>query len=117
MQQSIPKIRAITKKLKSYRHAKEISSIQYKNKILIQLPHTCIDVLLKKIKFISKRYLRLVYDEHSNSYFELIMAKKKPVIHPHKNQSLMKEMYKFENDLSSPLIIDIFQVWKNTFQK
>ena len=69
------------------------------------------------VNYALERYLRLVYDEHSSFYFELIMAKKKPVIHQDKNQSLIKEMFKFENDLSSPLIDDIFQVCKKTFQK
>ena len=69
------------------------------------------------VNYAFDRYLRVIYDGNSSFYFEIIMAKKKPVIHQHKNQTLMKEMYKFENDLSSPLIDDIFEVLKNTLIK
>ena len=49
------KTRSITKNLKYVRYAKEKSSVQFYNKISIQLLHTCLDVLLKKIKFSSEQ--------------------------------------------------------------
>ena len=43
------------------------------------------------------------------------MAKKEPSIHQYKTKIPMKEMYKFEHDLSPPWIGNLFQVQKNTF--
>ena len=49
------KLRGITKILKSVRWAKEKSSVQFYNKISVQLLPTCLEVLLKKIKFSSEQ--------------------------------------------------------------
>ena len=52
-EQSLSKTRGITKNLKYVGYAKEKSSVQFYNKISIQLLPTCLDVLFKKIKFSS----------------------------------------------------------------
>ena len=43
------------------------------------------------------------------SYPELLMTKNEPTI---PQQNIMKEIYKFENDLSSLLVNDMFQFRK-----
>ena len=77
---------------------------------------TCLDVLLKKIKFSSEhdseRALRIVYGDHNSSNSELLITKNEPTFHQQNISVLMKEIYKFENDLSPPLIDDMFQVCK-----
>ena len=59
--------------------------------------------------------LRIVYDIHNSSYPELLMTKNKPTIHQHNINVLIKEIYKFINDLSPPLINDMFQVRKVSY--
>ena len=44
-------VRDVTKILKSVRCAREKSSVRFYNEISVQLLSTCLDVLLKKIKF------------------------------------------------------------------
>ena len=51
----LPKTRGIKKIFKSVRCAKEKSSVQFYNKISVQLLPTCLDVLLKEIKFPSEQ--------------------------------------------------------------
>ena len=51
-------------------------------------------------------------DDHKSSYCELLMTKKEHTIHQQNINVLMKEIYKFENNLSPPLIDDMFQVRK-----
>ena len=46
------------------------------------------------------------------AYFELLMTKKEHTIHQQNINILMKKIYKFENNLSAPLIDDMFQVPK-----
>ena len=67
------------------------------------------------VNYVSERALSVVYDDHSSSYSELITAKNEPIIHQENIKILMKEMFKFENDLSPPLIDAMFQVRKNNF--
>ena len=47
-----------------------------------------------------ERALRIVFDDHSSSYSELLMAKKEHTIHQQNINVLMKKIYKFENNLS-----------------
>ena len=54
------------------------------------------------VNYVHERALRVNYDDHSRYYSELIMAKKEPSIHQYKTKIPMKEMYKFEHDLSPP---------------
>ena len=61
---------------------------------------------------VHERALRIVSDDHNSSYSELLMTKKEHTIHQQNINVLMKEIYKFENNLSPPLIDDMFQVRK-----
>ena len=58
------------------------------------------------------RALRSVHDDHNSSYSELLKTKNERTIHQQKIDVLMKEIYKFENGLSPPLIDDMFQFAK-----
>ena len=64
---------------------------------------------------VHERALRIVSDDHNSSYSELLMTKKEHTIHQQNINVLMKEIYKFENNLSPPLIDDMFQVWKTNY--
>ena len=59
-----------------------------------------------------ERELRIVHEDHNSSYSELLKTKNERTIHQQNISVLMKEIYKFENDLSPPLIDDMFQVRK-----
>ena len=61
---------------------------------------------------VHERTLRIVYDDHNSSYSELLMTKNERTIHQQNVNVLIKEIFKFENDLSPPLIDDMFQVSK-----
>ena len=61
-----------------------------------------------------ERALRTVYDDHDRSYSELVMTKNECTFHQQNMDVLMKEIYKFENNLS-PLLIDMFQVRKTNY--
>ena len=61
---------------------------------------------------VHERALRIVHDDHISSYSELLKTKNERTIHQQNINVLMKEIYKFENDLSPPLIDDIFQARK-----
>ena len=61
---------------------------------------------------VHERVLRIVHDDHNSSYSELLKTKNERTIHQQNINFLMKEIYKFENDLSPPLIDDMFQVRK-----
>ena len=49
---------------------------------------------------------------HNISYSELLTTKNERTIHQQNINVLMKEIHKFENNLSPPLIDDMFQVCK-----
>ena len=61
---------------------------------------------------VHERALRIVHDDHNSSYSELLKTKNERTIHQQNINVLMKGIYKFENDLSPPLIDDMFQVRK-----
>ena len=61
---------------------------------------------------VHERALRIVHEDHNSSYSELLNTKNERTIHQENISILMKEIYKFENDLSPPLIDDMFQVRK-----
>ena len=56
--------------------------------------------------------LTIVSDDHQSSYCELLMTMKENTIHQQNINIFMKGIYKFENNLSPPLIVDMFQVAK-----
>ena len=57
---------------------------------------------------VHERALRIVHDNHNSSYSELIKIKNERTIHQQNINVLMKEIYKFENNLSPSLIDDMF---------
>ena len=61
---------------------------------------------------VHERTFRIVYDNHNSSFSELLMIKMEPIIHQQNVDVFMKKFYKFKNDLSPPLINDMFQVPK-----
>ena len=61
---------------------------------------------------VHERALRIAHDDHNSSYSELLKTKNERTIHQQIINVLMKEIYKFENDLSPPLIDNMFQVHK-----
>ena len=61
---------------------------------------------------VHERGLKIVHDDHNSSYSELLKTKNEHTIHRQNINVLMKEIYKFENDLCPPLIDDMFQVCK-----
>ena len=61
---------------------------------------------------VHERALRIFRDDRNSSYSELLKTKNERTIHQQNINVLMKEIYKFENDLSRPLIDDMFQVRK-----
>ena len=64
---------------------------------------------------VHERALRIIYDDHNSSYSELLMTKNEPTIHQQNITILTKEIYKFENDLSPPLIGDMFHDRKTNY--
>ena len=56
---------------------------------------------------VHKRALRIVYDDHKSSCFELLTTKNERTNYLQNINFLMKDIYKFENDLSPPLIDDV----------
>ena len=64
------------------------------------------------VNTVHERALRIVHDDHNSSYSELLKTKNERTIHQQNINVLMKEIYKFENDLSPLLIDDMFQVRK-----
>ena len=61
---------------------------------------------------VHERALRIVHDDHNSSYSELVKTKNERTIHQQNINALIKEIYKFENDLSPPLFDDMLQVRK-----
>ena len=61
---------------------------------------------------VHERAPRIVHGDHNSSYSQLLKTKNECTIHQQNINVLMKEIYKFENDLSPPLTDDMFQVRK-----
>ena len=59
-----------------------------------------------------QRALTIVSDDHKSSNCELLMTMKENTIHQQNINIFMKGIYKFENNLSPLLIVDMFQVAK-----
>ena len=72
----------------------------------------CSNSLLNNVH---ERALKIVHDDHNSSYSKLLKTKNERTIHQQNINILMKEIYKFENDLSPPLIGDIFHVRKKIY--
>ena len=67
------------------------------------------------VRNVHERALRIVDDDHNSSYYELPMTKNERTIHQQNINVFMKEIHKFENDLSLPLIDVMFQVRKTNY--
>ena len=62
----------------------------------------------RKINHIHERALRLVYDDYNSSFEQLLIRDNSVSIH-HKNiQRVAIEMYKVVNDISPPIMRDLF---------
>ena len=61
---------------------------------------------------VHEKALRIVHDDHNSSYSKLLKTKNECTIYQQNINVLMKNNYKFENDLSPPLFDDLFQVRK-----
>ena len=64
---------------------------------------------------VHERALRVVSNDYNSFYYELLMTQKEHAIHQQNIDVLMKEIFKFGNSLSSPLIDDMFQFHKINF--
>ena len=62
----------------------------------------------RKINHIHERALRLVYDDYTSSFSDLLIRDESVCIHHQNIQKLAIEMYKVKNSLSPKLICDIF---------
>ena len=70
---------------------------------------TCSRRLNSVVNNAHERALTIVDDDHNSSYSERLMTKNERTVH---QQNINVLIYKFENDLSLPLIDDMFQVRK-----
>ena len=61
---------------------------------------------------LDERALWIAPDDHNDSESEFLMTKGQQTIHQQNINLLMKEIYKFEKNLSPPLNDDIFQIRK-----
>ena len=63
----------------------------------------------RKINHIHERALRLIYNDYTTSFSGLLIKDKSVTIHHRNIQYVATEMYKVINDLSPPLINDLFE--------
>ena len=69
----------------------------------------CSRKINRKINHIRERALRLVYNDYTASFGELLIKDGSITIHHRNIQYVATEMYKVINGLSPPLINDIFE--------
>ena len=73
------------------------------------------DVLLETINnlinIIHERALSATFDDHASNFTQLLEKKRESTIH----QRLMKEIYKFTNNLPPPIIDHMFQFRENSY--
>ena len=67
------------------------------------------------INNIHERALRATFDDHTGSFTQLLEKKRESTIHHQNMQALMKEIYKFTNNLSPPIIDHMFQFHENSY--
>ena len=67
------------------------------------------------INNIHESALRATFDDHTSNFTQLLEKKKKSTIHQRNIQALMKEIYKFINNLSPPIINHMFQFCDNSY--
>ena len=66
------------------------------------------------INNIHERALRATYDDHTSNFTQLLEKKRESTIHQQNIQALMKEIYKFTNNLS-PIVDHMFQFRENFY--
>ena len=66
------------------------------------------------INNIHERALRATYDDHTSNFTQLLEKKRESTIHQQNIQALMKEIYKFTNNLS-PIVDHMFQFLVNSY--
>ena len=66
------------------------------------------------INNIHERVLRATYDDHTSNFTQLFEKKRESAIHQQNIQALMKEIYKFTNNLS-PIVDHMFQFRENFY--
>ena len=57
---------------------------------------------------LQERALRIIHSHHDSSFFELLQMSNESTINTKNIKVLMTEIYRFLNDLSLPVINDIF---------
>ena len=75
----------------------------------------CSRFLNNLINRIHKRALRLIYNEHVSSFQGILEMTKEKTIHQNNLESLAKEIYKFLNGLSPPIMNDAFMIRNNKY--
>ena len=69
----------------------------------------------RKINRLHERCLRTIYNDKQSSFNELLEKDGSVSIHERNLQVLATEIYKISNDLSMPLMKDIFLINRNTY--
>ena len=67
------------------------------------------------ISNIYERAHRATFDDHASNFTQLLVKKKESTIHQQNIQELMKEIHKFLNNLSPPIINHMFQFGEDSY--
>ena len=67
------------------------------------------------INNIHERALRATFDDHTSNFTQLLVRRKESTIDQRNIQTLLKEIYKFTNNPSSPIIDHMFQFRENSY--
>ena len=67
------------------------------------------------INNIHERALTTTFDDHNGNFSQLLEKKRESTNHQQNIQALMKEIYKFTNNLSPPIIDHMFQFRENSY--
>ena len=67
------------------------------------------------INNIHERALRATFDDHTNNFTQLLEKERESTIHQRNIQALMKEIYKFTNNLFPPIMDPMFQFRENSY--
>ena len=67
------------------------------------------------INNINEIALRAIFDDHTSNFTQRLEMKRESTIHQRNIQALMKEIWRFTNNLCSPIIDDMFQFRENSY--
>ena len=67
------------------------------------------------INNIHERALTTNFDDHTGNFSQLLEKKRESTNHQQNIQALMKEIYKFTNNLSPPIMDHMFQFRENSY--